>query len=340
MPGLDQSSPSDPGTPDPTRHVAEGDHPIRLRIATRESPLALWQAHHVAALLAEHAVSPVIVPLVSSGDVDMRPIDNKRTVGVFTKRIQQALLNDEGDIAVHSMKDLPTEPQPDLVLAASPQRETTADCLVSVNGTSLEKLPLNARVGTGSRRRAAQLLRMRSDLDIQPIRGNVQTRLKKMRDGEFDAIVLAAAGIERLEMHDLPRCELDEQIMLPAPGQGALAIEVRRDDSNALHRTAQINDPTAMACTLAERTLLAKLHGGCLAPIAALARIVHSDRSDTIALAARVLSADGKQCLEANASDEIDLSGDGWQEAAIKVGAAASESLLQQGARSLIDAER
>lgn len=315
-----------------------------LRIATRESPLALWQARHVAELLSRHTVAPQIVAMVSSGDVDMRPIDGTRSVGVFTKRIQQALLDDEGDVAVHSMKDLPTDPHPMLRMVASPARETVADCLVSPAGVDLDRLPKSARIGTGSRRRAAQLLKQRPDLQVLPIRGNVQTRLEKMRDGQYDAIVLAAAGIERLAMHDLPRFQLSTEVMLPAPGQGALAIEVRRDNSNAVSIVARINDAKSDACTLAERTLLSDLHGGCLAPIAALATIseIESEHgvSSRIHLVARVLSLDGQECLESESSCEIELESGDWRDVAVQLGRNVGAMLIDQGAKPLIEAGR
>lgn len=315
-----------------------------MRIATRESPLALWQARHVADLLAGHAIATTIVPMVSSGDVDMRPIDGKRSVGVFTKRIQQALLDDEGDIAVHSMKDLPTEVHAQLQMVASPDRETVSDCLVSATGASLDSLPKSAKIGTGSRRRAAQLLRARPDLVVLPIRGNVQTRLQKMRDGEYDAIVLAAAGIERLEMHDLPRYELPLKVMLPAPGQGALAIEVRAADSAAITHVQKINVPRSAACTLAERTLLSDLHGGCLAPIAALATIVPTEGGNgdqhQIHLIARVLSLDGKECLECESSASIELQSADWKSSAFNLGRHVGAMLIEQGAKPLIEAGR
>lgn len=300
----------------------------------------MWQAEHVAECIAAHASPPVIVPMVSSGDTDMRPIDGKRSVGVFTKRIQQALLHDEGDVAVHSMKDLPTEPHPELVLAASPERETVADCLVSPDGGELERLPKAARIGTGSRRRAAQLLRVRPDLRVLPIRGNVQTRLAKMRAGEFDAIILAAAGILRLEMDDLPRVELPLDVMLPAPGQGALAIEVRADDVYAKSVVSQINVPASAACTTAERTLLARLHGGCLAPIAALATIEQADPVRHIRLRARVLSADGTRCLEFEERAAIELQSESWRQVAADLGTRVSDALIEAGARPLIEAAR
>lgn len=344
LPTPDQPSLSDPHSQPVTESRSATDSGQVLRIATRESPLALWQARHVAELLKNAGSSTQIVPMVSSGDVDMRPIDGKRSVGVFTKRIQQALLENEGDVAVHSMKDLPTEPHPRLTMIASPERETVADCLVSVQGVELDSLPAAARVGTGSRRRAAQLLRQRPDLQVLPIRGNVQTRLQKMRDGEYDAIILAAAGIERLEMSDLPRVELPLETMLPAPGQGALAIEVRTDDIEAVQTVAKINVPRSAACTLAERTLLSQLHGGCLAPIAALGRITQPDDDATaqpkLHLIARVLSADGTTCLESESSCPIDLESDAWREHAESLGREVAATLIDQGAKPLIEAGR
>lgn len=307
-----------------------------LRIATRESPLAMWQAVHVAKLLKQVNVDTVIVPMVSSGDIDMRPIDGKRSVGVFTKRIQQALLENEGDVAVHSMKDLPTEKHPELTMIASPERETVSDCLVSPEGVSLDALPTNARIGTGSRRRAAQLLRVRPDLEILPIRGNVQTRLQKMNDGQYDAIVLAAAGIERLEMHELPRCTLPLDQMLPAPGQGALAIEVRANDPRASEVVRKINVPQSAACTLAERTLLSELHGGCLAPIAAHATFEEGQLS----LVARVLSVDGTVCLEASGNAPAEFESDSWIGTSTTLGTQLSKQLISNGARELIEAGR
>lgn len=315
--------------------MEDGTHGESLRIATRESPLAMWQARHVAGLLSRVGIQSTIVPLVSGGDIDMRPIDGKRSVGVFTKRIQQALLDDEGDVAVHSMKDLPTESHPDLVVAASPERETVLDCLVSEQRHDLETLPEGAHVGTGSRRRAAQLLRKRPDLKVSPIRGNVQTRLRKLHDREYDAIVLAAAGLQRLEMDDVPRVTLPLDVMSPAPGQGALAIEVRRADENAARWIAQIDHHITSACTTAERTLLNELHGGCLAPIAAYATVEQT----TLKLVARVLSVDGTQCLDA--ASKIALPTEPLAVAAGReLGRQVAESLADQGAAALIESGR
>lgn len=298
-----------------------------LRIATRQSPLALWQAEHVAARLADLGVETVLIPMVSGGDTDMRPIDGTRQVGLFTKRIQQALIDDEADVAVHSLKDLPTEVDERLHLAAVPIRETVADCLVSKTGWTLDELPKAARVGTGSRRRAAQLLSRRPDLIVESIRGNVQTRLSKLdgsEDGPMDAIVLADAGLVRLEMAELTRYHFSLDEMLPAPGQGALGIEVRSDDSAARDAIAQLDHAESRAAVTAERTLLSALHGGCLAPIAAYGRVV----GKTLSLTAVVLNAEGTR--------RIDDAGEGPFEASGAIGCA--RALANEVAQRMIDA--
>lgn len=305
-----------------------------LRIATRKSPLALWQAEHVANRLKLEGVDTVLVPMVSGGDTDMRPIDGTRQVGVFTKRIQQALLEGQADIAVHSLKDLPTEVDSRLALASVPERETTSDAIVTLDGRSLNELPARSTVGTGSRRRGAQLLSLRPDLNILPIRGNVQTRLAKLREGQYDAIVLAEAGILRLEMHDLPRTLLPRQVMLPAPGQGALGIEVRSDDDEATEAVERLDHPDSHASVLCERRLLASLHGGCLAPIAALAERIE----DGLTISATVLSNDGTQRIDKQ--ETIEFSSDQWRASAERLAAMVSDQLIAEGAAELIQAQR
>ncbi len=312
-----------------------------LRIATRQSPLALWQAEYIAARLTKIGVASELVPLVSSGDTDMRPFVSGQQpgqdglqVGVFTKRIQQALLDQEADVAVHSLKDLPTEVIDTLVLAAVPERETVVDALVSPNRMTLETLPSEAHIGTGSKRRAAQLLNRRPDLRISPLRGNVQTRLAKLESGEFDAIVLAEAGLQRLQLDDLPRVRLTLEAMLPAPGQGALGIEVRSDDHDAIQTIARLSDRHTFAGVIAERTLLAELHGGCLAPIAAYGLV----RDETIELTARVLSADGSICLHERLALPFHV--DSWHDTAKELGQRVSETLASRGARKLVEALR
>ena len=304
-----------------------------LRIATRKSPLALWQAEYVAERLNQAGIATVLVPMVSSGDTDMRPIDGTRQVGLFTKRIQLALLENEADIAVHSLKDLPTEPNEKLTLAAGPERETVLDSLVSKTGLKLNDLPAAARVGTGSQRRAAQLRNRRPDLNVMPIRGNVQTRLGKLEDGEFDAIMLAEAGILRLELHDLPRTQFPIEEMLPAPGQGALGIEIRKDDP-ACDGVRKLDHIPTRAAVTAERNLLASLHGGCLAPIAALSRVSNNN----LQLKATVLSQDGTRRL-----DEIhELPSDSQSliATAVQLAMQTANALLERGAEELIKAAR
>lgn len=305
-----------------------------LRIATRESPLAMWQAEYVADLLRQHGHDTQIVPLVSSGDIDMAPIDGTRQVGVFTKRIQRALVDDEGDIAVHSLKDLPTDPDARFVLGAVPPRETVADSLVSPSRFTIETLPENARIGTGSRRRAAQLRSIRDDLQILPIRGNVQTRLAKLEAGDYDAIVLAEAGLHRLKMTELARVTLSVGQMLPAPGQAALGIEVRSDDREAIDAVAKFDDAITHACVVAERRVLSRLHGGCLAPIAALAQVSMTEPLARLSMQVVVLSPDGAERLDREHSTE-DVSLEGALRLADHISddldAAGAGDLIQQG---------
>lgn len=304
-----------------------------LRIATRKSPLALWQAEYVAERLNQAGIATVLVPMVSSGDTDMRPIDGTRQVGLFTKRIQLALLENEADIAVHSLKDLPTEPNEKLTLAAVPERETVLDSLVSKTGLKLNDLPAAARVGTGSQRRAAQLRNRRPDLNVMPIRGNVQTRLGKLEDGEFDAIMLAEAGILRLELHDLPRTQFPIEEMLPAPGQGALGIEIRKDDP-ACDGVRKLDHLPTRAAVTAERNLLASLHGGCLAPIAALGRVSNNN----LQLKATVLSQDGTRRLDE--THELPSDSQSLIATAVQLATQTANALLERGAEELINAAR
>ncbi|MEO9591343.1 hydroxymethylbilane synthase [Rhodopirellula bahusiensis] len=321
-------------------------------MATRESPLAMWQAEHVAESLKKHGFQTEIVPLVSKGDTDMRPIDGTRQVGLFTKRIQQALVDDEADVAVHSLKDLPTEPDSRFTLAAVPPRESVLDALVFADdsphlkeqadaASPLDCLPQGARVGTGSTRRLAQLKQLRSDLDVLPIRGNVQTRLAKLNAGEFDAIVLAHAGILRLEMNDLPHRLFPLEEMIPAPGQGALGIEVRSDDTNAMHAISSLNDAAARLAATAERKVLSELHGGCLAPIACHAKLETSDTGTELCLNAIVMSADGKERLQESARIAVTPDDNDLEVAtAHDLGTSVANRLREQGADKLISTVR
>ena len=305
---------------------------MKLRIATRVSRLAIWQAEHVAALLSlSAAVETELVRVTSSGDRDQtRPVAELQSQGLFTKEIQQAVLDGRADLAVHSLKDLPTEETPGLVLAAVPERETVADVLVSRDGRGWSKLPRGARIGTGSRRRRAQLLNVRPDFEMLELRGNVETRLQKLRNGEYDAIVLAQAGLRRLGLDDpLFHEKLNPTFFQPAVGQGALGIEARADDSQTQDLLAKLDHAPTRAAVTAERALLAALRGGCLAPVGAWARL---DDEGRLLLEAVVLSLDGRKKLVATASDSPDH--------AESLGRRVAAELDRQGAAELIAASR
>jgi len=299
-----------------------------IRIATRKSPLALWQANWVAMALGQAGHSCELVPLTSVGDSDLRPITSTTEVGLFTKRIQQAVINGEADVAVHSLKDLPTVEFEAVHVCAIPPRADVHDRLISTKSWTLSELPAGAIVGTSSRRRAAQLLHARADLNIRPIRGNVQTRLDQVARGDFHATVLAAAGLDRLAMADSVWPPLDLAIMLPAPGQGALAIETRRNDAEVSQIVAKLDDGPTRACVTAERSLLRHLSGGCLAPIAAYGHI----KAGQLTLSAVVLSVDGVVRLHET--------GHGDPAEAAKIGETVGEALLIAGADRWIAASR
>jgi hydroxymethylbilane synthase len=301
-----------------------------IRIGTRGSELASWQANWVAERLRAQGVQCELVTIATRGDVQQaQPIEMIGTQGVFTKELQKALLDGRIDLSVHSLKDLPTEPVKPLVLAAVPERESPLDVLVSRNGNGFEQLPKGARIGTGSLRRRSQLLHQRPDLQMLDVRGNVDTRLKKLQEGQFDALILAEAGLKRLGLADRITEVLPTKLMLPAVGQGALGLETRAHDTSARGTTALIDDLASHQAVLAERTLLATLRGGCLAPVGAWGRLEDDGR---LKITACVLSRDGKQRLFAerlgNAAD------------AVQIGRQLAEDLLADGAAELIDASR
>jgi hydroxymethylbilane synthase len=301
-----------------------------LRLGTRSSALARWQADWVAARLKQHGVEVELVLITTQGDAEQRdPIGNLGSPGVFTKEIQRALLEDRVDLAVHSLKDLPTEPIEGLCLAAVPPRETTADVLISREGHHFADLPAGATIGTGSLRRRAQLLHLRPDLAMAGIRGNVDTRLEKLSRGDFDAIVLAEAGLKRLGLSSRITEILPGDKVLPAVGQGALGIETRTRDQRTRAALAPLNDPLSHAAVLAERTLLADLAGGCLAPIAAWARPLDGA---SLVLDAAVLSQDGRQRLHDSQQGPLGE--------AAALGSQVAARLLARGAADLIAAAR
>jgi hydroxymethylbilane synthase len=312
-----------------------------LRLGTRGSQLARWQAEWVAGELRRLGHTIELVEIATRGDVERAiAIEEIGTRGVFTKEIQRALLAGEVDLAVHSLKDLPTEPVDGLVLAAVPLRESPADALVVAgsvergagsNTSSTDffaMLANSARVGTGSLRRRTQLLHLRPDLQISDVRGNVDTRLKKLDDGQFDAIVLAEAGLRRLGLQERISYTLPFDVMLPAVGQGALGIECRADDGVTRSAVASLDDSAIRAAVTAERALLHHLRGGCMAPVGARGRI----EQGVLALRAVVLSADGAMRLSADCTAE--------PQQAESLGKRVATELIDQGADKLIAASR
>ena len=300
----------------------------RLRIGSRGSTLALVQSNWVKQQIELHypdlAVDLSIIK--TSGDLFIdRPIPAVGGKGVFTKEIEDALWRKEIDIAVHSMKDLPTELPDGLTIAAVPAREDARDVLVSKSGVKLADLPRGARVATGSLRRQAQLLHHRADLVVTPIRGNVDTRVRKLDDGEADGLIMAAAGLKRIGRSERISEYLPDEICVSAVAQGALAIEARDDDA-LREMLGFLHDPLAEAETVAERALLRRLSGGCHVPIGARARAA----GEVLAMIAIVASPDGKTLCKAKLTGDISE--------AKKLGERLAEELLKQGANKILAA--
>ena len=298
-----------------------------LRIGTRGSPLALWQAHHVRDLL--RAVTPdrpiELVEIETVGDqVRDVPLVQLGGDGAFTKAIQHALLEHRVDVAVHSLKDLPTFVVEGLVLAAVPKRGPTGDAFVSKKHRAFADLPTGAVVATSSLRRKAQLLHRRPDLKVIDIRGNVDTRLRKLVEQDLDATILAQAGLIRLGLADQITEVLDASWMFPAVGQGALGLECRGDDQETRSLLDRLSDAAAKYCVLAERAMLRGLGGGCQVPIGAVTRIAEN----VLTLRGVVLPPDGSQRIEAESA--------GPMEAAESLGQAVADQLLGRGAKKLL----
>lgn len=308
-----------------------------LRIATRSSRLALWQANHVAAALRALPAAPQVelVEVSTTGDQDRsQPLHEFGGVGVFTREVQRAVLDRRADIAVHSLKDLPTETVDGLTLAAVPERASQYDALVLPADSTQEfsndlsdallELPYELRIGTGSLRRQAQLLHVRNDFQIENIRGNVETRLQKLDEGEFDALILAEAGLNRLDLgHRISR-RMTPPVLFPAVGQGALGIECRADDDRCRDLLAAIEHSPSRCCVDAERSLLADLQAGCHAPVGVLAEI----SGDALTLETVVLSPDGATRLQAKTT--------GASNSAVELGREVAGKLRARGANELI----
>jgi hydroxymethylbilane synthase len=311
-------------------HSSLGISMAPLRIGTRGSHLALWQANHVADRLRPVLDSrPIeIVVIETHGDVIQdRPLAAMGGFGVFTKSIQDALLDHRVDVAVHSLKDLPTIPVPGLELAAVPPRGPTGDAFVSHKHAHFEDLPNGAVVGTSSLRRKAQLLNRRPDLKVVDLRGNVETRLRKLRERDLDAIVLAQAGLFRLGLGDAITEVLDPGWMLPAVGQGAIGLECRTEDRDTRHMVEAVNEPATWAAVRAERAMLWGLGGGCLVPIGSLTRV----DGHLLTLRGVVLSPDGKRRIVDTHRGPV--------EAPLNVGAELAARLLSAGARELLQGQ-
>lgn len=297
----------------------------RLRIGSRGSQLALWQANHISALLRDRGYDVELEIIKTTGDkITDVALAKVGTKGMFTKEIEEALADGRVDLAVHSLKDLPTEMQPGFEIAAITKRENPRDVFVSRNYAAIEDLPQGARVGTSSLRRQAQIKALRADLDIYPLRGNVDTRLRKLNSGEYDAIILAAAGVTRLGLTAMVKQIIPPEVMCPAAGQGALGIEIRLGDEVTRRQLAFLDDAAARATTTSERALLNQLGGGCQVPIGAFAEIHHG----RLHLQGVVANPDGSEVLrEARDGDDPE-----------KLGAELGDSLLRKGGDAILQA--
>ncbi|HEY2945540.1 MAG TPA: hydroxymethylbilane synthase [Vicinamibacteria bacterium] len=296
---------------------------MKIRIGSRGSALALWQAEHVRQRLAALGHEAAIQVITTTGDrVQDRRLEEVGGKGAFLKEIEEAMLAGEVDLAVHSLKDVPTALPAGLRLAAVLERADPRDALLSSSGLALKRLPAGTRVGTTSLRRRAQVGALRPDLVLQDLRGNVDTRIRKLREGACDAVLLAVAGLERLGRRGEATEILEPDVFLPAPGQGAIALECRDGDETVTSAVAPLNDAATSRAVAAERALLAGLHGGCNVPLGAYA----VEEDGALRLTAFVARADGSGLLRGQARDADPL----------RAGAALAEQLLARGARELI----
>jgi hydroxymethylbilane synthase len=301
-----------------------------LRLGTRGSSLALAQAGWVARQLGERCGRTVVLVTVATpGDESTAPVDRLGTTGVFTTTLREALLRGAVDVVVHSAKDLPTGPVPGLRAAAYPARADPRDALVWPGGTRLEALPPGARIGTGSPRRAALLRAVGRHLEVVPVRGNVDTRLRKLADGEVDALVLAMAGLTRLGLLDAAVTPLDPSRFPPAPAQGILAIECRDGDALTAAQLAALDHAPTRAAAIAERGFLAALGGGCSAPVGALAEVTETGAETEVRLTGVIAAPDGSSVIRAQ------LTGGAANGAAL--GRRLARTLLGHGGAALLD---
>ena len=306
---------------------AFGD-PLFIKIITRQSDLALWQAHFVGNRLQQQFPHLHIeyIPILTEGDRWLSaPLSEQGGKGLFVKELEQALLEKKADIAVHSLKDMPALLPEGLCLAAITERAAPWDVLLTPEGLSWQQLPRGAKIGTSSLRRAVQLRALRQDLKVLPLRGNVPTRLRKLNNSDFDGIILAQAGLDRLGLHEHPRQAFSALEMLPAVGQGVIGIECRSDDLVRQQYLAALHHESTAACIVAERAMNVALNGGCQIPLAAFAE----HQGSVLILRARVGCLNGRAFLEAEAKGSPDKSAD--------LGRQVAEKLLAQGAGEIIE---
>ncbi len=303
----------------------------QLIIGTRSSPLALWQAEFTKAELSKNfpELDIQLKLIKTTGDVLLdSPLSKIGDMGLFTKDIEKHLLAKEIDLAVHSLKDVPTETPEGLILSAFTEREDTRDVIISKNGENLKQLKPNAKIATSSLRRTSQLLSIRPDFEMGDIRGNLNTRFKRFDESDFDAMILAYAGVHRLNFGDRISEILPHDVLLPAVGQGALGIETRIDDEQTRQIVKVMNNQNCEFCTRAERSLLRHLQGGCQIPIGAYATL----KNGTLHLAAFVGSVDGKRGIR----NEITKENVTAAEQAEKTGIELAEELKKQGADAIL----
>ncbi len=301
-----------------------------LRIGTRGSELALWQARHVAARIkTESGIEPELVIIKTSGDIILdRALSEVGGKGLFVKEIEEALLRKEIDLAVHSMKDVPAFLPEGLVLAATLEREDPRDAYLSLNYPNILSLPKHARVGTSSLRRLAQIREFRKDLEFVPLRGNVGTRLRKLKEGVVEAIILAGAGLKRLGHEDQIREWISPETLLPAIGQGALGLEIRQDDATTGAIVRSLSHCRTHLCVAAERGVLKSLNGGCQVPIAAFGQW---NEDGSLSLEGRVLTVSGSRRIQSLSREPIHT-----EEEAEKMGMAMGSDLLDRGGREIL----
>lgn len=297
---------------------------LTLRIGTRGSQLALWQANHIAERLRDRSLEVTIEVIKTTGDkITNVALAQVGTKGMFTREIEEALLEKRIDLAVHSLKDLPTELLPEFEIAAIPRREDPRDVFCSCHYQSIEELPHGARIGTSSLRRQAQLKAIRSDLNIYPLRGNVDTRLRKLEQGEYDAVILAAAGLNRLGKTEFAKQVVPAEVLCPAAGQGAMAIEIRANDLATKQQLAFLDDASSRTATSCERTMLNRLGGGCQVPIGAFAEFQYQG----LHLLGVVADPNGKTVLRQHREGTD----------AVQLGNEVAETLLRSGAGKILE---